>query len=179
MHIATFSIMNKSCLDIHTNTPPPQHLSSTVMISLTNCIEKHGPHPLHHWSLGTFGPMLQAFHTTTHHSCQKPWCTTHANTQYHCPNPNLLYKWASQPPCSLGICLSAGLRWSQSASPTRQTFFGNSYTAPTPSLFTLQLLGLSISKAFSLLLWNATHMFQLPPTTPAFDLYSFLTLEDT
>ncbi len=90
-----------------------------------------------------------------------------------------MYKQASQPPCPLGILAAADLRWSQSASPTRQTFFGNLYTAPTPSLYSLQLLGLCISKAFSSLLCNATRTFQLPPTTPAFDLYSFLTLEDT
>jgi hypothetical protein len=126
-----------------------------------------------------FGPMLQAFLTTTHHPHQKPWCTTRTNTKYHPPNTNLMYEQASQPPCPLGIFTSADLHWSQSASPTRQTFFGNSYTAPTPSLYTLQLLGLIISTAFSSLLCNATRTFKLPPTAPAFDLSSFLTLEDT
>jgi hypothetical protein len=126
-----------------------------------------------------FGPMLQAFLTTTHHPCQKPWCTTHTNTKYHCPNANLMYKRASQLPCTLGILISADLRWRQSASTTRQTFYGNSYTAPTPSLHTLQLLGLSISKAYSSLLCNATRTFQLHPTAPSLDLYSYLTLEDT
>jgi hypothetical protein len=53
------------------------------------------------------------------------------------------------------------------------------HTAPTPSLHTLQLFGLSISKVYSSLLCNATRTFQLHPTAPAFDLYSFLTLEDT
>ncbi len=125
-----------------------------------------------------FGPMLQAFLTTTHHPRQKPWCTTHTNANYHRPNANLIYKQASQPPCPCGILASADLRWSQSASPTRQIFFGNSYTSPTPGLYTLQIIRISISKAFSSLLCNATHTFQLPPTAPAFDLYSFLTLED-
>jgi hypothetical protein len=37
---------------------------------------------------------------------------------------------------------------------------------PTPSLHTLQLIGLSISKAYSSLLCNATHTFQLHPTAP-------------
>ena len=46
---------------------------------------------------------------------------------------------------------------------------GNSYTVPTPILNTLQLLGLSISKAYSSLLCN--DMFQLHPTAPAFDLF--------
>jgi len=90
-----------------------------------------------------------------------------------------MYECASQPPCPLGILTSVDIRWTQSASPTRRTFFGNSYTAPTPSLHTLQLIGLSISKAYSSLLCNATNIFQLHPTAPAFDLYSFLTLEDT
>ena len=84
-----------------------------------------------------------------------------------------MYKRASQPPCPFGILTSADLRWKQSASPTRRTFFGNSYTAPTPSLHTLQLLGLSISKskAYSSLLGHATCTPQLHPTAPAFDLY--------
>jgi hypothetical protein len=125
-----------------------------------------------------FGPMLQAFPTTPHYPHQKPWCTTHTNTKYHCPNANLMYKKASQPPCPVGILTSANLHRSQS-SPTHQIFFGNSYTAPTSSLYTLQLLRLSIFKAFSLLLYNAARVFQLPPTAPTFDLYSFLTLEDT
>jgi hypothetical protein len=78
-----------------------------------------------------FGPMLQAFLTTTHHPCQKPWRTTHTNSKYHQPNANLMYKRASQPPCPLGILISANIRWTQSASPTRQTFFGNSYCTHT------------------------------------------------
>jgi hypothetical protein len=114
-----------------------------------------------------FSPMLQAFLTTTHHlRFQKPWPTSQTNNKYHRPNANLMYKCASQQPCPFGILASAGLRWSQSTAPTRQTFFGNSYTAPTPSLHTLQHLGLSISKAYSSLLCNATRKRQLHPTAP-------------
>jgi len=94
-------------------------------------------------------------------------------------NHNLNINNASQPPCPLGILTSANIRWTQSASPTLRTFFGNSYTAPTPSIHTLQLIGLSKSKAYSSLLCNATRTFQLHPTAPTFDLYSYLTLEDT
>jgi hypothetical protein len=51
-----------------------------------------------------FGPMLQAFLTTTHHPRQKTWRTTHNNYKYHRPNANLsMYERASQPPCPLGI----------------------------------------------------------------------------
>jgi hypothetical protein len=137
------------------------------------------PFTIDPWAWARFGPILQAFLITTHHPCQKPWRTTHTNYKYHRPNANLMYERASQPPCPLRILTSADIRWPQSASPTRRMFFGNSYTAPTPSLHTLQLIRLSISKAYSSLLWNATHTFQLHPTAPAFDLYSFLTLEDT
>jgi hypothetical protein len=128
---------------------------------------------------GRYGPMLQVFLTTTHHARQKPWRTNHTNQKYHRPNANLMYKRASQPPCPLGILTSADILWTQSTSPTRRTFFGNSYTLPTPSIHTLQLIGLSISKAYSSLLCNATRTFRLHPTVPTFDLYSYLTLEDT
>ena len=35
-------------------------------------------------------------------------------------------------------------------------FFGNSYTSPTPSIYTIQQLGLGITKAFSTHIRNAT-----------------------
>ena len=128
---------------------------------------------------GRFGPMLQAFLTTTTHTPHKPWCTAPHNNKRHRPNANLMYSRASTPPCPLGILTSADINWKASASPTRRTFFGYSYTAPTPSIHTTQLLGLGISKAFSSLLCSATRTFRLPPTAPSFDLFSFLTLEDT
>ena len=128
---------------------------------------------------GRFGPMLQAFLTSTNHSPHKPWCTSPHNSKRHRPYANLMYSRASTSPCPLGILTSADRNWKASASPSRRTFFGNSYTAPTPSIHTLQLLGLGISKAFSSLLCSATRTFRLPPTAPTFDLYSFLTLEDT
>jgi hypothetical protein len=49
MQITTFSIMNKANLDIHTNSPPHPHLSSTVMMILANYIKKtwsSSPSPL-------------------------------------------------------------------------------------------------------------------------------------
>ncbi len=114
-----------------------------------------------------FGPVLQSFLTTTHHTRQKPWRASHTNNKYHQPNANLMYECASQPPCPLGILTFVAIQWTRSASPTRRTFFGNSYTAPTPSLHTLQLIRLSISKAYSSLLCNATCTFQLHPTAPS------------
>jgi len=56
-----------------------------------------------------FGPMLQAFLTTTHHPRQKPWRTTHTNSKYHQPNASLMYECASQPPRPLGMIVSADI----------------------------------------------------------------------
>jgi hypothetical protein len=115
------------------------------------------PYSIDCWA--KIGPMLQAFLTTTHHPCQ-PWRTTHNNTKYHHPNANLMCKQASQPQCPLGkIHPSTDLQWSPSTLPTCHTFFNSSYTAPTPSLHTLQLLKLSMTKEYSLVLLNATCMF--------------------
>jgi len=91
-----------------------------------------------------------------------------------------MYEQASKPPCTLGILTSADFFWKQSDSSTRHTFYGNSYTAPTPSIHTIQQLGIAISKSYSSLLTNATSAFQRPPTAPQFDLHSFLAhSEDT
>ena len=63
------------------------------------------------------------------------------------------------PPCTLGILTSADFFWKRSDSPTPRTFHGNSYTAPIPSIHTIQQLGLAISKSYSSLLTNATRTF--------------------
>ena len=47
---------------------------------------------------GRFGPMPQAFLTTTNHPPPKPWCTLPHNSKRHCPNANLMYSRASTPP---------------------------------------------------------------------------------
>jgi hypothetical protein len=86
-------------------------------------------------SWARFGPMLQAFLITTHHPRQKSWRTAHANSKYHRPNANLMYECAYQPPCPLRILISSDIRWTQSASPTRRTFFGNSYCTHTSILY--------------------------------------------
>jgi hypothetical protein len=126
------------------------------------------------------GPMFQSFLTSTESRPQEPWFTTHRNNKFNRPYANLMYKQASKPPCTLGIITSADFFWKQSDSPTGRTFYGNSYTASTPSIHTIQQLGLAISKSYSSLLTNATRTFQRPPTAPQFDLYSFLAhSEDT
>jgi hypothetical protein len=63
-----------------TNTSPFIHGDNVIsdiynknMVLIPFAIDPHG----------RFGPMLQAFLTTTNHSPQKPWQTTHQNTKYH------------------------------------------------------------------------------------------------
>ena len=86
----------------------------------------------------------------------------HRLQKFNCPyNANLMYNRASKPPCTQGILTSADFFWKQFDSPTWRTFCGNLYTAPTPSIHTIQQLGLAISKSYSLLLTNAT--CQRPP----------------
>jgi hypothetical protein len=145
MQTTIFSVANKAHLDACTNPPPPPHLSSTLMMSLVNYTKKTGsssPSPLTH----EHGLVPCYKHSSPPPTSiqQKPRRTTHTNNKYHRPNTNPMYECASQPPCPLGILISAHLQWSQSASTTWQTFYGNSYTAPKPSLHTVQLLGLSI-----------------------------------
>ena len=124
-----------------------------------------------------FGPMVQSFLTSTDSHPQEPWFTTHRLKKFNRPYANLMYEQASKPPCTLGILTSADFFWKQSKSPTRRTFYGSSYTAPTPSrIYTIQQPGLAVSKSYSSLLTNATRTFHRPPTAPHFSfcLYSFL-----
>jgi hypothetical protein len=95
-----------------------------------------------------FGPMFQSFLTSTESRPQEPWFTTHRNNKFNRPYVNLMYERASKPPSTLGILTSADFFWKQSGSPTRRTFYGNSYTAPTPSIHTIKQLGLAISKSY-------------------------------
>ena len=134
MQTTIFNVTNAANLDVCTNPQTPLHLSSTVMKSSENYRKNMVLIPFTIDPHGRFGPMFQAFLTTTHHPRQKPWRTNHTNQKYHRPNANLMYERASQPPCPLGILTSADILWTQSASPTRRTFFGNSYTSPTPSI---------------------------------------------
>ena len=121
-----------------------------------------------------FCPMFQSYLTSTDSLPQAPWLTHHCLEEFNRPYSNLMYKWASTPSCTLGILTSsANFFWKQSDSPTRRTFYGNSYSAPTPSIHTIQQLGLAISKSYSSFLIDATHMFLIPPTAPQFDLYFF------
>ena len=71
---------------------------------------------------------------------------------------------------------TASINWKQNK--TRK-FYGHSYTAPTPKEFTLQQIGLSVTKAFALHLRNSTRKMNSthgvvaqppPPGLEQFDL---------
>ena len=113
MQITTFNITIKVDLDKSTNPPPLPHPSSTVMLPLANYAEitwSSFPSPL------TPGrgsvPCYKDSSPPPIIPAKKIWCTTPNNTIiYHCPNPNLMYEHASQPPCLLEILMSAILQW--------------------------------------------------------------------
>ncbi len=64
---------------------------------------------------------------------------------------------ATNTPFHFGILWTVDANWKTTKS---QAFFSHSYTAPTPSIHTIQQLELGITKAFSLHIWNAvsTHL---------------------
>ena len=73
-----------------------------------------------------------------------------------------MYRTATQSPAPTGIVHTATSRWRESH-PGR-TFYGHSYTAPTPREYTIQQLGLGITKALAFHLRNASRKFGTRPT---------------
>jgi hypothetical protein len=65
-------------------------------------------------------------------------------------------------PCPIGILRTANTIWKSNK--TRQ-FFGYSYSSPTPSIHTIQQLGLGITKAFTAHIRNATRLLTTSPST--------------
>jgi hypothetical protein len=111
--------------------------------------------------------MLQSFISRSHHPPQKDW-------RFERPYATLMYKRASTPPDPLGILTYADIQWTNLKSGLHRTFFGNSYTASTSSLHTIQLMGLGITKAFGSLLCSATSTISLPVSTH--NIWIFLSL---
>jgi len=62
-------------------------------------------------------------------------------------------------PCPIGILKTADARWKVNKT---RIFFGHSYTSPSPSIYTIQQLGLGITKAYSTLIKNATKSIHAP-----------------
>jgi len=86
---------------------------------------------------GRWGPILQNF-----------LLLSNTNLDYsfprHRPNARIMCSRSTTHPC-----------------PTRN-FFGNSYSSPTPSIYTIQQLGLGITIAFSTHIRNATRTYTTP-----------------
>jgi hypothetical protein len=110
--------------------------------------------------LGRFGPILQHFlfdippTTPLQFSPSKPNATKMYNRFMHFPSPKGILKLAKQ-------------NWSNLKS---QQFYGHSYSAPTPTIATIQQLGLTILKAFAHHIRYASRKFSdhpahiLPPS---------------
>ncbi len=80
------------------------------------------------------------------------------------PNAAEMYRRATNFPCPLDILTCASVNWQQTK--TRR-FYGHSYTAPNPTISTVQQIGLSITKAFALHLRNSTRKMNAHPAVPA------------
>jgi hypothetical protein len=89
--------------------------------------------------LGRFGPLLQNFLFSQHPAPQLPFPPSR-------PNATQIYTKLLQYPSPKGILLLANHNWS--LHPTRR-FNGHSYLAPTPSITTVQSLGVSWTKLFA------------------------------
>ena len=68
------------------------------------------------------------------------------------PEANTMYHRITNPPAPLGIVNTANAHWAKTRT---RTFFGYSYTAPTPREYILQKLGLVIVKAMATHLRNS------------------------
>jgi hypothetical protein len=99
--------------------------------------------------LGRFGPILEHFLFGSHDP-------TPISFPASKPNATRMYSKLFQYPSPKGILRLAEHNWK--SSPTRQ-FYDHSYLAPTPSITTMQKLGLSITKAFALHVRYASRKF--------------------
>jgi hypothetical protein len=79
-----------------------------------------------------------------------------------------------QPPFQLPLALSPK-QINDGHPQNKQKFYGLSHFAPTPSITTIQQLGLGIVHAFSNLILNSYKklVHSQTSTSPAFDLYDF------
>ena len=73
------------------------------------------------------------------------------------PIARIMFTKSTNFPSPIGILRTADCLWKQNK---QRPFFGHSYTAPTPSIFTIQQLGLGITKAFTTHIRNATRTNQ-------------------
>ena len=110
---------------------------------------------------GRLGPMIQY----TLYGTVPPPIPPRKQFKINRPNAKAMYERATSIPAPSGILLEADYYWkhtqkTQSTSTIRR-FFGRSYMAPTPSITTIQQIGIGIAHAYSSLLLKATQNFQI------------------
>jgi hypothetical protein len=116
---------------------------------------------------GRFGPLLQTFLFDTEPATPISFTT-------HKPNATSLYSKITTFPSPKGILKLADHNWKISIT---RAFYGHSYSAPTPTIHTLQQFGLTIIKAFAIHIRYARRRFidrpilppNLDPTVPLFN----------
>jgi hypothetical protein len=89
-----------------------------------------------------------------------------------------MYDRATNRPAPIGIFIEADQRWKQlqaDQSQQHRTFYGLSHYAPTPSISTIQQLGIGIAHA---LIISSFKKLVHSQTSPAFDHYDFLLPRD-
>ena len=108
---------------------------------------------------GRLGPMIQY----TLYGTVPPPIPPRKQFKINRPNAKAMYERATSIPAPSGILLEADHHWKhiQRTQPTTRRFFGCSYMAPTPSITTIQQIGIGIAHAYSSLLLKATQNFQI------------------
>ena len=113
---------------------------------------------------GKWGPMLENFlfgYTPLTDPMFEP--TQACPRRRFAPHAKTMYELAMSPPCPTNIVTTACIYWQQNKT---RTFFGRSYTAPTPKEYLIGELGLGITKALSLHLRNSQRKLdQQPPSS--------------
>jgi hypothetical protein len=97
------------------------------------------------------------------------------------PNAKAMYNRATTLPAPIGIFIEADQQWKQlQADHTqhKQQFYGLSQHTRTPSITTIQQLGLGIAHTFSTLILTSFKKLVHSQTSPAFDHYDFLLPRD-
>jgi len=117
--------------------------------------------------LGRFGPLLQNFLFGQHAAPQLRFPPSR-------PNATQMYTKLLQYPSPKGILLLVNHNWS--LHPTRR-FYGHSYLAPTPSITTVQSLGVSLTKAFAHHVRYASQKFIASPLGDQHPTYVLLNID--
>ena len=122
---------------------------------------------------GRFGPMTRQ----NLYSTPPPDIPPRKQFKPNRPNAKAMYDRATTYPAPIGIFIKADQRWKQLQSDNphhSQKFYRLSHYAPTPSITTIQQLGLGITHAFSTLIINSFKKLVHSQTSPAFDHYEFV-----